>query len=44
MTVLKVTWQAVLARLGSDVLWVAGLVAGWFALQFLLLPGLGVPT
>jgi hypothetical protein len=42
--VLKVLWQAVLARVGSDGLLVAGMVTGWFALQFFVLPGLGVPT
>jgi hypothetical protein len=42
--VLKALWQAVLARVSSEGLLVAGIVTGWFALQFLVLPGLGVPT
>lgn len=41
---LRAMWRAVMDRLGSDGLLVMGLVGGWFALQFLVLPGFGVST
>ncbi len=41
---LTARWRTVLARVGADGLLVGGLVVGWFALQFFVLPGLGVST